>query len=125
MERIIVYNKNKEKHEGSNVFDISETSVFFNPFTFDKTNKKKGKFHVRDLEEGLKMYEDLFDANYIYNPLFIKVFDKMYEEYCTNGNIYLGMDKLNEKQFDYSIIIKKKLVYRSLKNKVDVLTETI
>ena len=119
MERIVIFNKSIENIDGENVFDISNSTIFANPFTLGKTNRRKNLYHVKDENEGLEWYEAYFDRCYMADETFRNAFDTLFIAYLKYDTIYLGMHRIQQDSFDYSPIIKKKLISRSLKSKVN------
>lgn len=122
MSKIIRYCKLTEEHYGDNVFDVSRPNIFGNPYTHIKSKETKAQVKVATREEAISLYDPYFDAMLKseddVGDLFRAEWDRMYEAYKKYDEIYIGCYcKLNEDC--HGDIIRKKLIQRSMKEKLD------
>lgn len=127
MAKIIRYCKLKEEHYGPNAFDVSRPNIFGNPYTHIKNRETKALVKVKDRDTAIDMYGPYFD-NMLKDPTdvgdaFRKEWDRMYEAYKTYDEIFIGCYCDVEKQRCHTEVIAKKLVQRSMKEKLDRLRQ--
>lgn len=121
MASVIRYNQSKEDMVGDNVFIVSRPNILGNPYTH--LNKKtKAQIKVESREVAVELYDKYFDAmiqeKNDSGELFRKEFDKIYEAYKTYDVIYLGC-WCNDDECCHADIIRKKLLKRSMQEKLD------
>lgn len=121
MSKIIRYCKLNEEHYGDNVFDVSRPNIFGNPYTHIKSKETKAQVKVATREEAISLYDPYFDAMLEsegeVGDLFRAEWDRMYEAYKKYDEIYIGCYcKLDEDC--HGDIIRKKLIQRSMKEKM-------
>lgn len=107
---------------GDNVFDVSRPNILSNPFTHIKDRKTLAKRVVKDRETAVMLYEKYFDEMVVKDDAFRKEFDRMYEVYKTNKEIFiLCYCKLDETC--HGDIVIKKLQNRLVKEKLEELAK--
>lgn len=124
MGKIIRYCKLNEERFGENVFDVSRPNIFGNPYTHIGNRKTLADVKVSTRDEAIDLYSDYFDEmlkdETAAGEIFRKEWDRMYEAYKTFDEIYLGCYcQLDERC--HSDIIRKKLIQRSMKEKLSQL----
>lgn len=124
MAKITRYCKLKEEHSGPNAFDISRPNIFGNPYTHIKNRQTKAMVKVKNRDEAIDLYDPYFD-NMLKDETevgqrFREEWDRMYEAYKTYDEIFLGCYCHTDERCHGDIIIKK-LVQRSMKEKLDKL----
>lgn len=122
MSKIIRYCKLNEEHSGDNAFDISRPNVLGNPYTHIKDKKTLASVKVKTRDEAIDLYSDYFDKMLLdeseFGDLFRQEWDRMYEAYKKYDTIYIGCYcSLDERC--HGDIIKKKLIQRSMKEKIE------
>lgn len=127
MSKIIRYCKLKEEHSGPNAFDISRPNIFGNPYTHIKNRETKALVKVKTRDEAVDMYDPYFDNmlkdNTEVGDRFRTEWDKMYDAYKTYDEIYIGCYcELNQRC--HSEVIIRKLVQRSMREKLNKLRES-
>lgn len=127
MSKIIRYCKTKEEHSGDNSFDICRPYIFGNPYTHIKDRDTLASIKVKTRDEAIKAYDAYFDAmlkdETEAGDRFREEWDKMFEAYKTYDVIYLGCF-CHEDESCHGDIIKKKLLQRSMKEKLNSLKNT-
>ena len=118
MARAIRYSKLEEEHIGDNCFDISRPNVFGNPYTHIKSKKTKALVIVKSREEAIRLYDAYFDKMVLINDRFKEAWDKMYDAYVNNEEIYIGCYCHLTKSCHGDIIIKK-LRQRAIREELD------
>ena len=113
---IIVYNKNRETHDGPNNYFITRPSILSNPYYIKKEGKlTRGVFGVNTRDEAIRKYGHYFDLMYESNNDFRKAVDEIYEKFANNETVYLGCVC---KPLDcHGDIIQQKLTNRLVKEK--------
>lgn len=107
---------------GDNVFDVSRPNILSNPFTHIKDRKTLAKRVVKDRETAVMLYEKYFNEMVVKDDAFRKEFDRMYEAYKTNKEIFiLCYCKLDETC--HGDIVIKKLQNRLVKEKLEELAK--
>ena len=127
MAKITRYCKLKEEHSGPNAFDISRPNIFGNPYTHIKNRQTKAMVKVKNRDEAIDLYDPYFD-NMLKDETevgqrFREEWDRMYEAYLKYPTIYIGCYCDVEKQRCHSEVIVKKLVQRSMKEKLKKIKE--
>jgi len=121
MAKIIRYCKLDEEHIGDNVFDISRPNIFGNPYTHIKNKKTKALIKVKNREEAIRLYSDYFDnmmeLEGCIGDRFRAEFDRMYDVYKNQEVLYIGCYCKTDESC-HGDIIKKKLIQRSMKEKL-------
>lgn len=115
MAKCFRYCVRNESHDGGNVFLIHRPFVFSNPFTHIKGKKTKAKYVVNSRDEAIDLYSDYFDRMVELSPSFKEEWDKLYEAYKANDEIYLGCYCSPSERCHGDIIIEK-LKKRSIKD---------
>lgn len=118
MAKAIRYCKLEEEHIGDNCFDISRPNVFGNPYTHIKNKKTKALVTVKTREEAIRLYDIYFDKMVLTNDRFKEAWDKMYDAYVNNEEIYIGCYCHLTESCHGDIIIKK-LRQRAIKEELD------
>jgi len=116
---IIVYNRTKEDHSGSeNNYPIFRgKSVLGNPYTHKSLSGSLAIYHVNSREEAIQRYDSYFDLQYANNYDFRKVVDEIYEKYKNGEDVYL---ECYCKPLDcHGDVIANKLKKRLLKEKME------
>lgn len=99
---------------GENVFVVCRPSIFGNPYTHIKDKTTKARVVVKDRETAIKLYDAYFDEMVKEDKDFKTEWDKMYEVYQNNDEIFLGcFCSLNESC--HADIIARKLKERSVR----------
>ena len=107
---------------GDNVFDVSRPNILSNPFTHIKDKKTLAKRVVKDRETAISLYEKYFDEMVSKEGGFKKEFDRMYEAFKSNDEIFvMCYCKLDEAC--HGDVIIKKLQNRLVKEKLDEITK--
>ena len=127
MSKIIPYCKLKEEHYGPNAFDVSRPNIFGNPYTHIKNRETKAQIKVKTRDEAIDLYDPYFD-NMLKDEtdvgeMFRQEWDRMYEAYKTYDEIYLGCFCDIGKERCHTEIIAKKLIQRSMKEKIAKIKE--
>lgn len=121
MAKIIRYCKLKEEHFGPNCFDVSRPNIFGNPYTHIRNKATKAQVKVKTRDEAIDLYSPYFDNmlkdDSEVGEVFRKEWDKLYEAYKTYDEIYIGC-YCDEKERCHSEVIIKKLIQRSMKEKL-------
>jgi hypothetical protein len=121
MSKIIRYCKLNEEHYGPNAFDVSRPNIFGNPYTHIKNRETKAQVKVKTRDEAIALYDPYFDNmlkdDSEVGERFREEWDRMYEAYKTYDEIYLGCF-CNLSETCHSEVIKKKLIQRSMKEKL-------
>ena len=126
MSKITRYCKLKEEHNGPNAFDVSRPNIFGNPYTHIKNRETKAMVKVKTRDEAIDLYGPYFD-NMLKDETevgdrFRAEWDRMYEAYKTYDEIFIGCYcHLDERC--HGDIIKKKLIQRSMKEKLEKLKD--
>lgn len=117
---IIVYNRTKEDHSGSeNNYPIFRgKSVLGNPYTHKSLSGSLAIYHVNSREEAIQRYDSYFDLQYANNYDFRKVVDEIYEKYKKGEDVYLECYCDGEDNC-HGGVIKRKLQKRLLKEKME------
>ena len=113
---ITVYNRYKESHYGDNVYDISRSSIFGNPYTHMKEKKTKASFLVPSRDEAIALYRDYFHEMYSSVDWFKNEVDKIYEKYKNGEEIFLSCTC--KPLPCHGDVIKEFLVSRLVKEKI-------
>lgn len=121
MTKITRFCKLTEGHNGPNSFDISRPNIFGNPYTHIKNRQTKAQVVVKTRDEAIALYDKYFDNmlkdDSEVGQRFREEWDKMYNAYKTYDEIFLGcFCHLDETC--HADIIKKKLIQRSMKEKL-------
>lgn len=121
---VIRFCKLNEEYHGDNVYDISRPNIFGNPFThLKKTAAEKNLVKVKNRDIAIDLYSKYFDKMYECDEEFKEEFDKMFEQYESGMDIYLGcFCKRGERC--HGDIIEQKLVQFSMKKKLDALRKS-
>lgn len=121
MAKIIRYCKLKEEHYGSNAFDVSRPNIFGNPYTHIKNRETKAQIKVKTRDEAIDLYGPYFDNmlkdDTEVGQAFRDEWDRMYEAYKTYDEIWIGCF-CNENERCHGDVIAKKLIQRSMKEKI-------
>ena len=122
MSKIIRYCKLNEEHYGPNAFDVSRPNIFGNPYTHIKNRETKAQVKVKTRDEAIALYDPYFDNmlkdNSEVGERFREEWDRMYEAYKTYPTIYIGCYCNVDKERCHSEVIAKKLIQRSMKEKL-------
>ena len=121
MSKIIRYCKLKEDHIGENVFDISRPNIFGNPYTHISGKSTLASVKVKTRDEAIEAYDAYFDAMLADDSkageVFREEWDRLFEAYKTHDVVYLGCFCAEDEDC-HGDIIKKKLIQRSMREKL-------
>ncbi len=91
-------------------------SILGNPYSHLPEDKCKATFKCQSREEAIQKYDEYFDIMYGHNVAFTEEVDKIYEEYKSGKDVYLGC--FCKPKPCHGDIIKKKLEERLFKEKL-------
>lgn len=90
MSKAIRYCKLEEEHIGGNCFDVSRPNIFWNPYTHIRNKHTKAQVVVKSREEAIRLYGLYFDKMLLKDEVFKNEWDRMFEAYMSNDEIYIG-----------------------------------
>lgn len=106
---------------GENAFNIYRGYIFGNPYTHIRNKETKALVKVKTRDEAIAMYDKYFDAMIAdegeAGKRFRQAFDELYEAYKKFDVIYLNC-YCREDESCHGDIIRKKLIQRSMKEKI-------